>query len=144
MNPPPARSMMPSLILNTATRYLMPLLVTFSIFVLLRGHNLPGGGFIGGLIAAAAFVLYAIAHHVAAARRALPLDPLQLIALGLLTAVSSGILSIVAGEPFMTGLWSHDPWPVLGAPGTPLLFDIGVYLVVLGVALTIVFALAEE
>lgn len=135
---------MTSLILSTATRYLLPLLLLFSIFLLLRGHNEPGGGFAGGLVAAAAFALYAIAHNVAEAKKALYLNPRTLIAVGLLVAVSSGLISLLAGYPFMTGLWSSQSVPVLGKVGTPLLFDIGVYLVVIGITLLIIFSLAEE
>lgn len=135
---------MTSLILSTATRYLLPLLLLFSVFLLLRGHNEPGGGFVGGLVAAAAFSLHAIAYGVAMARRLLGIDPRSLIGLGLLTAVMSGLFSLAQGQPFMTGLWSKGSLPVLGKVGTPLLFDTGVYLVVVGVILTIVFALSEE
>jgi multicomponent Na+:H+ antiporter subunit B len=135
---------MKSLILSTATRYLLPLLLLFSIFLLLRGHNEPGGGFVGGLVAAAAFALYAIAYDVPQARRALGIDPRTLMAVGLLAAAGSGGLSLVAGKPFMTGLWSAQELPVLGKVGTPLLFDSGVYLVVIGVVLMIIFTLAEE
>ncbi|MEJ2556894.1 MAG: Na+/H+ antiporter subunit B [Anaerolineae bacterium] len=135
---------MRSLILSTATRYLLPLLLLFSIFLLLRGHNEPGGGFVGGLVAAAAFALYAIAYDVPQARRALGLDPRTLMAVGLLAAAGSGGLSLVAGKPFMTGLWSAQEVPVLGKVGTPLVFDTGVYLVVIGVVLMIIFTLAEE
>lgn len=135
---------MTSLILSTAVRYLFPLLLLFSVFLLLRGHNEPGGGFVGGLVWAAAFSLYAIAKGVATARRALSVDSRALIGLGLLMAASSGIVALVAGQPFMTGLWTEQPIPVLGKVGTPLLFDTGVYLVVIGVTLTILFTLAEE
>jgi multicomponent Na+:H+ antiporter subunit B len=135
---------MKSLILSTATRYLLPLLLLFSIFLLLRGHNEPGGGFVGGLVAAAAFALYAIAYDVPQARRALGIDPRTLMAVGLLAAAGSGGLSLVAGKPFMTGLWSAQEVPVLGKVGTPLVFDSGVYLVVIGVVLMIIFTLAEE
>jgi len=75
-----------SLILSTATRLLLPLLLMFSIFLLLRGHNEPGGGFVGGLVAAAAFALHAIAYSVAATRRLLIIDPRALIGTGLLIA----------------------------------------------------------
>ena len=133
-----------SLILSTATRYLLPLLLLFSVFLLLRGHNEPGGGFVGGLVAAAAFALDAIAHGVAQARRLLGVDPRTLMGLGLLIALASGLLGLAGGDPFMTGLWTEGKLPVLGQVGTPLLFDAGVYLVVIGVILTIVFALSEE
>jgi multicomponent Na+:H+ antiporter subunit B len=134
---------MTSLILSTATRYILPLLLIFSIFLLLRGHNEPGGGFVGGLVAAAAFALYVIAFDVATARRTLGIDPRTLIGLGLLLALSSGLVSLFGGLPFMTGLWGEASVPLLGKPGTPLFFDIGVYLAVIGVTLTIIFALAE-
>lgn len=135
---------MTSLILSTATRYLLPLLLLFSIFLLLRGHSEPGGGFAGGLVAAAAFALYAIAHDLAAAQKVLRVNPRMLIAVGLLVAVSSGLISLLMGYPFMTGLWGSRSLPVLGKVGTPLLFDIGVYLVVIGITLLIIFSLAEE
>jgi len=135
---------MSSMILSTATRYLLPLLLLFSLFLLLRGHNDPGGGFAGGLVAAAAFALYAIAHGVAAARRVLPLSPRGLIGGGLLVALGSGLIAVLVGRPFMTGLWDQHPIPVLGKVGTPLLFDAGVYLVVIGITLLIIFSLAEE
>ncbi|GAB4422193.1 MAG: Na+/H+ antiporter subunit B [Anaerolineae bacterium] len=135
---------MGSLILSTATRYLLPLLLLFSVFLLIRGHNEPGGGFVGGLVAAAAFALYAIAYGVAAARQTLGLDPGRLIGLGLLLAVSSGIIALAAGLPFLTGLWHPQPVPVLGKIGTPLLFDLGVYLTVIGVVLLIILSLMED
>lgn len=134
---------MTSLILSTATRYMLPLLLLFSVFLLLRGHNEPGGGFVGGLVAAAAFALYAIAYDVKTARHLLGVDPRTLIGLGLLTALGSGVASLTTGRPFMTGLWSEYAVLILGKVGTPLLFDTGVYLVVIGVTLTIIFALAE-
>lgn len=135
---------MQSLLLATAVRLLLPLLLLFSLFLLLRGHNEPGGGFVGGLVAAAAFVLHALAHGVAGARRVLRVEPRYLVAAGLLTALASGLLSLALGLPFLTGLWSAVPVPVIGHGGTPLLFDAGVYLVVAGMVLMIVFSLMEE
>lgn len=135
---------MRSLILSTATRYLMPLLLLFSVFLLLRGHNEPGGGFVGGLTAAAAFALFAIAEGVAPARRMLILHPRTLLGTGLLIALVAGLPAIFFGLPYMTGLWSTLELPAVGKLGTPLLFDVGVYLVVVGMALMIVFELAED
>jgi multicomponent Na+:H+ antiporter subunit B len=137
---------MNSLILRTTTRLVLTLLLLFAAFLLLRGHNEPGGGFVGGLVAAAAFALYIIAEGPAAARRALHVDPRSLIAGGLLVAAGSGALSLPRGEPFLTGQWGSLRLPGLApvALGTPLLFDMGVFLVVLGVTQTIILALAEE
>lgn len=135
---------MRSQILRTATLYLLPLMLLFSLFLLHRGHNEPGGGFVGGLVAAAAFSLYTLAFGPHEARRALRVPPGALIALGLLIAVLSGTPALVLGRPFMEGLWF--PWsiPGVGKVGTPLAFDVGVFLVVWGVTLTFVYGLAED
>ena len=133
-----------STILTTATRTLMPLLLLFAVFLLLRGHNQPGGGFVGVLIVAASFVLYSIAVGVPSARRALLVSPSTLLGTGLLVALVSGLPAVLVGQAFMTSLWTSV---TIGATevalGTPLVFDIGVFLAVIGVVLTIVFTLAE-
>jgi len=135
---------MTSSILQTAARVLMPLLLLFAVFLLLRGHNQPGGGFVAGLVVASSFVLYSIAFGVDAARRALPVSPSMLLGLGPLVALVSGLPALMGGRPFMSAVWT-----TLGAGsaavdlGTPLVFDIGVFLAVIGVVLTIVFTLAE-
>jgi multicomponent Na+:H+ antiporter subunit A len=127
-------------IFRTAARLLMPLLLLFAVFLLLRGHNDPGGGFVGGLIAAAAFALYAIAFGVERARRVLWVRPLTLLGTGLLTALVSGLPAVFRGQPFLTAWWMSGPV----ALGTPVVFDIGVFLVVGGVVLMMIFSLAEE
>ena len=135
---------MTSSILQTAVRLLMPLLLLFAVFLLLRGHNQPGGGFVGGLVVAASFVLYAIAFGVDAARRALLVQPSRLLGIGLLVALVSGLPGVIGGHPFMTAVWtSIDAGSTVLDLGTPLLFDIGVFLAVIGVVLTIVLTLAE-
>ncbi len=134
---------MDSVVLRTATRYLLPLLLLFSIFTLLRGHNEPGGGFVGGLVAATAFALYAIAYGVEAARLLLRVSSRRLIGVGLMIAAVSGVVGWFYGRPFMTARWDTREIGVIGKLGTPLMFDIGVYLVVIGVVLTIIFALIE-
>jgi len=135
---------MTSSILQTAARLLMPLLLLFAMFELLRGHNQPGGGFVGGLVVAASFVLYAIAFGVDAARRALLVRPSRLLGIALLVALVSGLPGALGGQPFMTALWVTVPiGSIVLELGTPLVFDIGVFLAVIGVVLTIVFTLAE-
>lgn len=141
---------MPSLILQTATRYLLPLLLLFSIFLLLRGHNEPGGGFVGGLVAASAFATYALAFNVQEARATVIFSPRKLIANGLLLVLISGFIGMPGFEgqrPFLTGVWIPEEIlsiPVLGKIGTPLIFDIGVYLVVVGITLVIIFAMRDD
>ena len=135
---------MTSSILQTATRLLMPLLLLFAVFLLLRGHNQPGGGFVGGLVVAASFVLYSIAFGVDAARRALLVRSSTLLGIGLLVALVSGLPGVVLGQPFMTSMWTTIALGLTELDiGTPLIFDIGVFLAVIGVVLTIVFTLAE-
>lgn len=135
---------MQTLIFRTVAPYLTSLMVVFSVFVLLRGHNEPGGGFIGGLIAASAFAIYGIACGVSPVRRALYFHPMAISAFGLFTAVCSGILSLFAAAPFMTSLWTFmEIGDVEIALSTPLFFDIGVYLVVVGAITSIALALEE-
>lgn len=136
---------MTSVILRTASRLLMTFLLLLSIFLLLRGHNEPGGGFIGGLVGASAFALYTIAYNVKAAREAFRIDPSVLVGIGLSLAVLSGLVAAFVGDAFLTGLWLK--FDLAGTEiklGTPILFDVGVYLVVIGVTLTMIFALEEE
>lgn len=135
---------MSSLILRTTSRFLLVLLTLFSVFILVRGHNEPGGGFIGGLLIASGFALYALAHGPAASRSVLRFDPRTLLALGLGLALLSGLPAVLLGSPPLTGLWLPAPVPGLGKVGTVLLFDLGVYLVVLGATLAILYTLAEQ
>lgn len=136
---------MDSLILRTATRFMMPLLLLFSLFVLLRGHDEPGGGFIAGLIAAGAFVLYLFAFGIPATQRLLRVDPHDLFGIGLVIATLAAVPAIFLGQPFFTAQWWELDIAVIGEVklSTPLIFDIGVYLTVLGSVLTIVMALSE-
>ena len=137
---------MVSIILKTSIRYLMPLLILFSFYMLLRGHNAPGGGFIGGLLAASAFILLALAEGITTTKTKININPQFLIAFGLLMALISGLISIFKEKPVITGLWFHAHFPLLGELhlGTPLLFDLGVYFVVVGITTHIIFTLAEE
>lgn len=137
---------MNSIILRTATRFMLPLLILFSIVVLLRGHNQPGGGFVGGLLATSAFALYAMAFGVPAMQRLLRVPLTTYIAVGLGMALVSGIPGLIEGGPFLYGMWASFDLAGFGQLkiGTPLLFDIGVYFTVLGVCLLMLLTLAEE
>lgn len=132
------------IILKTATNYLIPLLLMFSVFVLLRGHYLSGGGFVGGLIAAIAFVLHSFAHTTKETLKLFKFSPKTLIPIGVSMSILSGLLPVFSGKPFLTGLWLETPIAVVGSVGTALFFDIGVYMVVIGVTLTILFTIKEN
>ncbi len=136
---------MNTLIFRTAAPFLTALMLLFSVFVLLRGHNEPGGGFIGGLIAASALAIYGIACGVTAVRRAIFFHPLTIAGFGLAAATIAGIVSIFAGVPFMTGLWIYPRLFGIELPlSTVMLFDTGVYLVVVGTITSIALALEER
>lgn len=132
-------------ILRTVAPVLSAVMLVYSAFMLLRGHDAPGGAVAGGLIAAAAIAVHAMARGPHGVRRALVVDPLIVAGIGVLVAGAAGLLSMGAGAPFLTGLRA-DPgtggvWSVLS---TPLLFEIGVYLAVAGALGAVVLALADE
>jgi len=129
-----------SLILQVSARYLLAFAIPLSVFVLLRGHNEPGGGFIGGLIGAICLGFHAMAQGAAATRRLLRLDPIAIGGVGLLVALGSGLPALLLhGQAFLTHQWL-DAAPL----GTATLFDIGVYLVVMGFALAFLLPVLED
>ena len=130
---------MNTLIFRTMAPILGTVMVLVSLVLLLRGHNAPGGGFVGGLLAAAAVAVYAMAFGVGPTRRRLGLDPLQLCGIGVLLSTASGLLSLAAGAPFLTGLWL--PADLFGTPG---LFDVGVYLTVAGAVSALALGLEDH
>ncbi|MCJ8517355.1 multicomponent Na+:H+ antiporter subunit B [Pseudorhizobium tarimense] len=136
---------MNTLILRTVAPPITALMLVFSVFVLLRGHNEPGGGFIGGLIAASALAIYGIAYGVSAVRRAIRFHPMSIAGFGLLLSTLSGFVSLFAGVPFMTGLWIYPSFFGVEVPlATVISFDIGVYFVVVGSIASIALALEER
>lgn len=136
---------MNTVIFRTLAPFLTALMLLFSVFVLLRGHNEPGGGFIGGLIAASALAIYGIARGIRPVREALWFHPMTIAAFGLLLACIAGLVSIFAAVPFMTGLWVYPGLFGIVVPlSTVMLFDFGVYLVVVGAVTSIALALERE
>jgi multicomponent Na+:H+ antiporter subunit B len=180
---------MKTIILGTAIRVLIPVFQIFSLYILFRGHNHPGGGFIGGLVGSIAFIFYIMAYgpkqavhtffdfrlfhnqklpHQSRARyyfhlvrlntwrrkkaeselplqhKIFRLEPMYLMATGLFMATTSGIFGFFINSPYMTALWTDFYLPILGRPGTPILFDIGVYMLVIGIVLKITFVMSEE
>ena len=135
-------NIMNTMILRETTRGLVPLILVFSVFLLLRGHDQPGGGFVGGLVASIAFSLYAFVCGPQAARGLLRADPRAVGAVGLAAAIASGFVgSIREDAPFLTGQWGAVGGLSIG---TPVIFDVGVYLVVIGVVLTFVLGIKER
>lgn len=136
---------MNTIIFRTLSPFVTGLALIFSVFITLRGHNEPGGGFIGGLIAASGFALLGLSHGVPRVRRALHVHPMSYAGFGLLLATVMGLLSFAVSRGFMTGLWAYPSlFGVEVALSTPMFFDIGVYFVVMGSMTSIALSLEER
>lgn len=117
---------MNSLILKTVSRLLLGWMLLFSIWILLRGHNATGGGFIGGLLAASAFSLYLLAYGRQRLLSIIRFQPLFWLSAGLSLLLLSGLWGVLVDKAFLSGVWIKTPaWL-----SSPLLFDVGVYLIV--------------
>ncbi len=121
------------------SQLLFPLAVTVSIYLLLRGHDAPGGGFIGGLVLVVPILTQYVIQGMEPFRRQFRIDAVACIGIGLLAAVATGLAPLLAGLPFLTSLVRESELPLLGKVTllSPIGFDVGVYLVVAGAALLI-------
>ncbi|WP_178862483.1 monovalent cation/H+ antiporter subunit A [Thiomicrorhabdus cannonii] len=121
-------------IMQTFTRLLLPLMLLVAVFIFLRGHNLPGGGFIAGLIASVALIVQYLANGIDWTQKRLKIDMHWAIGFGLLIAISTGLVSMGLGYPFLTSAFTHLHWPVVGEfeVASAIAFDLGVFLVVVG------------
>lgn len=138
---------MKSSLLLIASKFLSWPFFLLSIWILYRGHNLPGGGFIGGLVGASGFLFYDLSGYGRPVRGLFSWSPFVFLTSGLGVAVISALPGLFGGAGFMKGFWLPTvELPVLGAVhlGTPMLFDVGVYLTVIGFILLLAGTLAEE
>jgi multicomponent Na+:H+ antiporter subunit A len=133
-------------ILETGTRAVFHTILLFSVYMLFAGHNAPGGGFIGGLIAASAIVLRATAEGHEDIRRLVPVDAEVLLGLGALFAAVTGVIGYLMAGSFLGSAYLELDLPLLGHVKvvSVLFFDIGVYLVVLGLGLVLVRTLGGD
>jgi multisubunit Na+/H+ antiporter MnhB subunit len=134
-----------NIILEKIVSLFMRVMVIFSVYLLLRGHNNPGGGFIGGIIASTGFIFYAIIFGTDSLQKVIKIKPQSFIGIGLFLVLIAALLPTFFATEMLTGLWVKAEIPVLGTlhAGTPLIFDTGVYVVVIGVILTIVISIME-
>ncbi|UFU01134.1 Na(+)/H(+) antiporter subunit B [Radiobacillus kanasensis] len=134
------------LILRTTTNLIAFILLAFSIYLFLAGHSSPGGGFVGGLMTSAAFVLMYMAYGFDTVRKIIPINFRLFIPIGLSIALLTGLGSFVFNQPFLSQTFAYFHLPVFGEKelATALLFDLGVYITVIGVTMTIILSIAED
>lgn len=135
---------MKSLLLETLIKPLVPLFIIFAVYMLFRGHNNPGGGFIAGLISVLPLMIHAIAFSPQKTVAIYKVKPLFMASGGLLLATISGMFAILKEKPFLTPLWPDSSMPLIGKVGTPILFDLGVFFVVAGVILKVTFIFTQN
>ncbi len=135
-----------SVVLETAVRLVFHTILVFALYLLFAGHNQPGGGFVGGLVAGLAFVLRYLAGGRSALREAVPVDPGVPLGLGLVLAAGTGVVALVAGGQFLESGKLALELPVLGMlkVTSALAFDTGVFLVVVGLVLGVLRTLGAE
>lgn len=137
---------MNSAILKIASKYLKWIMIVFSLFVLFRGHSYPGGGFIGGILAGSGILFTALGSGAGKVHQNLTIKPFALIASGLSVCFAAAVPGEIFSHGLLTGFWTKIDFPFINQIklGTPLLFDIGVYFVVTGSFLLIIFSIMEE
>lgn len=135
---------MKTLILSTILSILAPLFIAFALYMFFRGHDHPGGGFIAGLIACIPIMIHSMVFGFRNTEAKFRIKPKLIAMLGLLLALISGMFSLTKGDPYMTSIWVENKIPLIGKIGTPIFFDLGVFMVVFGVVLQITFLLTEE
>lgn len=133
-------------ILRTLSKVIVIIIVTFSVYLFFAGHNNPGGGFIGALMTSAALVLMAIAFGLDTVKKILPVNYRMITAVGLLIAILTGAGSFAFGAPFLSHAFGHFDLPVMGDTelATAVLFDLGVYLAVVGVTMNIIITIRGD
>ncbi|OCA84867.1 Na(+)/H(+) antiporter subunit B [Pradoshia sp. D12] len=134
------------LILQTVTKIATFIIILFSIHIFFAGHYTPGGGFIGGLMTSSAIILLLLAFDLKTVKSFLPVNYLSLIAVGLLLSVGTGAGALFFDAPFLTHAFDYFDLPLLGKTSlhTAVIFDTGVYLVVIGVTMTIIQTIGES
>ncbi|GAB0171235.1 MULTISPECIES: Na(+)/H(+) antiporter subunit B [Lysinibacillus] len=133
-------------IIQFTTKIVFFIIFFFSIHIFLAGHYTPGGGFVGGLLTSSAIVLLVLAFDLNTVRKVLPINYTYLTAIGLLLALATAAFPMFVGKPFFTHFFDYFDLPLLGKQSlhTAMLFDSGVYLVVVGVTMTIIQTIGED
>lgn len=135
-----------NMMLQTAMRFITIIVFAFSFYLFFAGHNAPGGGFIGGLMTASAILVLYLAFDKKVMNKVISFDFTVVIGIGLLFAVGTGIASMLFDYPFLTHFFDYFQFPFFGEVEltTALTFDLGVYLVVVGAAMSIILVIAGD
>lgn len=135
-----------NVILRAVTKIVVFIILTLAVYLFLSGHNNPGGGFVGGLVLASAFVLLFIVFDIETIQKAIPFDFKKVAALGAFIAVASGFGSLLFGEPFLSQAFGYFDIPIYGEIelATVTIFEAGVALAVVGVVVTIILSISED
>ena len=133
-------------ILQTVTKVVVFIILTFGVELFLSGHNNPGGGFIGGLVLSSALVLLYLVFDIETVHKGIPVDFKKVAAVGVLFAVGTGIGAVLFGASFLTQTFGYFNLPVFGETelATVILFEVGVALTVVGTVVTIILSISED
>ncbi|EGL82284.1 Na+/H+ antiporter MnhB subunit-related protein [Caldalkalibacillus thermarum TA2.A1] len=135
-----------NVMLYTITRVVAFIILSFSIYLFFAGHHNPGGGFIGGLMTAAALLLLYLSFDLKTIKQIIPFNYTWMIAIGLLLSLGTGVTSMLLGYPFLTQFFDYFDLPFLGETelATAVLFDMGIYLTVVGITLLSILTIGED
>ncbi|MFO1445358.1 Na(+)/H(+) antiporter subunit B [Bacillus sp. Bva_UNVM-123] len=135
-----------NIILQTTTKVVLFIIILFSIHIFFAGHYTPGGGFVGGLLTSGAIVLLLLAYDIKTVKEILPINYMYMTATGLLFAGATGAAALFFDVPFLTHAFGDIHLPLLGETSlhTATIFDLGVFLVVVGVTMTIIQTIGED
>lgn len=133
-------------ILQSISKIVVFIILTLALYLFFSGHNAPGGGFIGGLVLASSFVLLLLAFDIETVKQGIPIDFKKLAAIGVLIVLSSGLGTVIFGEPFLKQSFTEFDIPIYGQIEltTATIFEIGVALTVIGVVVTIILVISED
>lgn len=136
---------MNNVILEKTTRLFLKVMAIISLYLLFRGHNSPGGGFIGGIVLATGFIFYGIVFGSNEIKKIIRYNSRTWMGIGLSLVILAAVIPLFFGEEPLTGIWYEGLWPLLGTVhlGTPLIFDTGIYVGVAGLILSVIITIME-
>ncbi|SOC41202.1 Na(+)/H(+) antiporter subunit B [Ureibacillus acetophenoni] len=135
-----------NVILQFTAKIVFFIIFFFAVHIFFAGHYTPGGGFVGGLVTASAIVLLVIAFDLNTVHKLLPINYIYVVAIGLILALGTAAISMFVEQPFFTHFFDYFYLPLFGKTSlhTAALFDLGVYLVVVGVTMTIIQTIGDD